>query len=141
MLYLKKDQTVAIPKMHNTWKATTVATEAKLSATLTSAVSNEIMQTAVAISQGFGDIHHQDERADVTKYPMSLIILYSILDHIKPGTAEIRKILTNYVRSPPSHEDAGGTLEEVVRWKRAQRQAKASKSQLEAARAITTMAL
>ena len=84
------------------------------------------MQTAVAISQGFGDIHLEDERANVTEYPMSLIILYSILDHIKPGTAEIRKILTNYIRSPPSHEDAGNTLAEVVRWKRAQRQARGS---------------
>ena len=75
--------------MPSVWKANTRSTEAKLSAALTSAVSNEIMQTAVVISQGFGGIHLEDERANVTEYPMSLIILYSILDHIKPGTAEI----------------------------------------------------
>ena len=57
---------------------------------------------------------------------MRLIILYSILDHLKPGTAEIRKILTGYIRSPPSHDEAGGVLAEVVRWKRAQKQARAS---------------
>ena len=39
MLYLKKDPNTAIPKMPTEWKATTVATEAKLSAALTSAVS------------------------------------------------------------------------------------------------------
>ena len=85
-----------------------MATEAKLSAALTSAVSNEIMQTAVAISQGFGDIHLQDETASVTDYPMRLIIMYSILDHIKPGTAEIRKILTHYIR-PHHHTKKPGT--------------------------------
>ena len=108
------------------WKEPTRATEAKLSAALTSAVSNEIMQTAVAIAQGYGDITLEDERASITEYPMSLIILYSILDHLKPGTAEIRKILTGYIRSPPSHDEAGDVLAEVVRWKRAQKQARAS---------------
>ena len=47
-----------------------------------SAVPAEIMQTAVAMSQGFGDIHLQDDRASAMEYPMSLIILYSVLDHI-----------------------------------------------------------
>ena len=83
------------------------------------------MQTVVAMSRGFGDIHVEDDGASVTDYPMSLIILYAILDHIKPGTAEIRQILTNYIRSPPPHEDAGNALEEVIRWKRAHRQARA----------------
>ena len=96
----KKDPSIAIPKMPTEWKATTVATEAKLSAALTSAVSNEIMQTAVAISQGFGGIHLQDEKANVTEYPMSLIIVYSILDHIKPGTAEIRKKISQTTVAP-----------------------------------------
>ena len=76
----RKDPKVTIPKMPAAWEQTTVATEAKLAAALTSAISNEILQTAVAISQGFGDIHLQDEKAEVTEYPMSLIILYSILD-------------------------------------------------------------
>ena len=80
-----------MPKSPSTWTPTTVATEARLAAALTNAVSNEIMQTAVAISQGFGDIHLQDEGAGLMEYSMSLIILYSVLDHIKPGTAEIRK--------------------------------------------------
>ena len=84
-----------------------MAAEAKLAAALTSAVSNEIMQTAVAISQGFGDIHLEDPAATVLEYPMSLISLYSVLDHIKPGTAETRKNLTNYIRSPQSHDDVG----------------------------------
>ena len=79
MLYLKKDPHITIPKMPPSWKATTIPTEAKISAALTGAVSNDIMQTAVAISQGFGDIHLEDERDNVTEYPMSLIILYSIL--------------------------------------------------------------
>ena len=64
--------------MPRSWKESTKATEAKLSAALTSAVSNEIMQTAVAIAQGYGDITLEDERASITEYPMSLIILYSI---------------------------------------------------------------
>ena len=110
----KKDPNIAIPQMPAEWKATTVATEAKLSAALTSAVSNEIMQTAVAISQGFGDIHLQDEKASVTEYPMSLIILYSVLEHINPCTAGIRKHLTKYIRSPPSHEEVGHALAEIV---------------------------
>ena len=126
MLHFKKDQIITNPKVPSVWKANTRSTEAKLSAALTSAVSNEIMQTAVAISQGFGDTHLEDERANATEYPMSLIIVYSILDHIKPSTTEIRKILTTYIRSPPYHEEAGNARAEVVWWKRAQRQARAS---------------
>ena len=77
MLYLKKDPTITIPKRPGEWTASTVAIEAKLSASLTSAVSNEIMQTAVAISQGFGDIHLQDDLESMTTdYHMSLIILF-----------------------------------------------------------------
>ena len=123
----KKDPSVKIPKKPKEWNGATRATEAKLSAALTSAVSIEIMQTAVAISQGFGDISLEDDSmdTDITEYPMSLIILYAILDHLKPGTAEIRKILTGYVRSPPPQEDAGEVMTEIIRWKRAQNQARA----------------
>ena len=113
-----------MPKLLVGWAKTTVAAEAKLAAALASAVSNEIMQTAVAISQGFGDIHLTDPAATILEYPMSLIILYSVLDHMKPGTAEIRKNLTNYIRSPQSHDDVGLVINEIVRWKRAQQQAK-----------------
>ena len=119
----KKDPTTKFPKRPAEWTAATITTEAKLAAALTSAVPAEIMQTAVAISQGLGEIHLQDDTEDMTDYPMSLIILFSILDHIKPGTAEIRRILTQYIRSPPPQEDAGRALEDILRWKRAQRQA------------------
>ena len=47
----KENPKTVIPKMPRNWKEPTRATEAKLSAALTSAVSNEIMQTAVAIAQ------------------------------------------------------------------------------------------
>ena len=80
-----------MPKRPPGWKQMTVATETRLAAALANAVSNEIMQTAVAVSQGFGDIHLQDEGAGLMEYSMSLIILYSVLDHIKPGTVEIMK--------------------------------------------------
>ena len=49
-----------------------------MAAALTSAVPGDIMQTAVAISQGFGEIRLQDGVENMTKYSMSLIILFSI---------------------------------------------------------------
>ena len=64
-----------MPKSLSTWKPATVATETKLAAALTNAVSNESLQTAVAISQGFGDIHLQNEGAGIMEYSMSLIML------------------------------------------------------------------
>ena len=51
---------------------------------------------------------------------MSLIILYATHEHIKPGTAEIRKSLMAYLRRPPPAVDSQTALDEVLRWRRAQ---------------------
>ena len=53
---VRKNSRTMIPNTPVEWNDTTNTAEARLSALLTSAVTHEIMQTAVGISEGFGEI-------------------------------------------------------------------------------------
>ena len=65
----------------------------------------------------------EDDRATMCDYPMSLLILFAVLDFIKPGGAEVRSALRTYIRGPPSKEAIGDAINEVLMWNREQTQA------------------
>ena len=110
----KKHKKAEVSPIPAVWDKKTRKLEVKLAAMLTSSVTPAVMHTAIAISQNFGQNKLEGFKGNPGYHPMSLIILYALLEHVKPGTNEVRKSLMKYLRSPPSTKDPQTALDEVI---------------------------
>ena len=112
MAYTKKCIT-EFPSKPSTWNAHTLNAEAKMMTYLNGTLSEDMQLLVYSNKTNSGIVCLPSERPT----PQVIICIATILNHINPGGAHIKRELSNYFRYPKEAETPAEAFAEKARWK------------------------